>query len=35
MSFTLHYFEVVKLDIIEAKGWYKKQKVGLEKDFAV
>jgi len=35
MGFTLHYFEVVKLDIIEAKDWYKKQKDGLEKDFAI
>jgi len=34
MALTLHYFDAVKLDIIDAKSWYKSQKAGLEKDFA-
>jgi hypothetical protein len=34
MALTLHYLDVVKVDIIEAKDWYKKQKPGLEKEFA-
>ncbi len=34
MALTLHYFDVVKVDVIEAKAWYKHQKSGLEKEFA-
>src|SRR5947209_4804795 len=34
MALSLHYFDVVKSDIKETKDWYKKQKPGLEKDFA-
>ncbi|MGZ3756644.1 MAG: type II toxin-antitoxin system RelE/ParE family toxin [Mucilaginibacter sp.] len=34
MALTLHYLEVVKLDIREAKDWYKHQGSGLDKKFA-
>jgi len=34
MALTLHYFDVVKVDIIEAKDWYKHQRPGLEKEFS-
>ncbi|TSD66968.1 plasmid stabilization system [Inquilinus sp. KBS0705] len=35
MAFTIHYLDVVKTDIKEAKVWYKNQKVGLDKYFAL
>ena len=35
MPYSLLYFNDVRQDIKEAKGWYKKQKAGLEKRFAV
>jgi plasmid stabilization system protein ParE len=35
MAFSLHYYDVVKTDLKEAKDWYRKQKPGLEKKFAV
>jgi plasmid stabilization system protein ParE len=31
---SLHYYDAVKIDLIEVKSWYKNQKAGLEKDFA-
>ncbi|GGE68188.1 plasmid stabilization system protein ParE [Pedobacter psychrotolerans] len=34
MDYSVHFFDEVKLDIREAKDWYKKQKSGLEKHFA-
>jgi plasmid stabilization system protein ParE len=34
MSYSLSYFDVAKIDIREAKAWYKKQQPGLEKRFA-
>jgi plasmid stabilization system protein ParE len=34
MVLSLHYYDIVKLDLIEAKDWYKNQKPGLEKNFA-
>ena len=34
MVLTLHYLEVVKLDVREAKDWYKRQRPGLDKEFA-
>ena len=34
MEFSLFYFDDAKLDVREAKNWYKKQKEGLEKRFA-
>ncbi len=34
MPFTLLYFDEVEIDINEAKTWYKKQKEGLEVEFA-
>ncbi|MFI5139463.1 MAG: type II toxin-antitoxin system RelE/ParE family toxin [Sphingobacteriales bacterium] len=34
MALSLHYYDAVKIDLIEAKSWYKNQKAGLEKDFA-
>jgi plasmid stabilization system protein ParE len=34
MAFSLCYYAVVKTDLIEVKHWYKKQKEGLEKQFA-
>jgi plasmid stabilization system protein ParE len=35
MAFSLHYYDVVKTDLKEAKDWYRKQKPGLEKKFSV
>lgn len=35
MALSLHYLDVVKSDIHEAKDWYKKQKPGLQKEFAL
>ena len=35
MAFSLSYYDVVKTDIIEAKDWYKNQRAGLEKIFAL
>ena len=32
--YRLFYFDEAKTDVIEAKIWYKKQKLGLEKRFA-
>ena len=32
--YSFHYFDWVLIDIQEAKIWYKKQKEGLEVDFA-
>ena len=34
MALSLHYYDVVKTDLIEAKDWYKNQKPGLEKNLA-
>jgi hypothetical protein len=34
MPYTLCYFDEAKLDVREAKAWYKEQKYGLEKRFA-
>jgi plasmid stabilization system protein ParE len=34
VALTLHYFDAVKIDVIEAKAWYKLQQPGLEKKFA-
>ncbi len=34
MPYTLSYFKDVKLDVKDAKVWYKKQQVGLENRFA-
>jgi plasmid stabilization system protein ParE len=31
---TLHYLDIVELDVREAKNWYKHQRSGLEKEFA-
>lgn len=30
MAFSLHYLDVVKIDIKSAKDWYKQQRPGLE-----
>ncbi len=35
MGFTIHYFDIVKSDIKEAKYWYKEQKAGLEREFSL
>ena len=34
MAYQLQYFDEVETDIQEAKTWYKKQKEGLEIEFA-
>lgn len=34
MPYKLTYFDEARLDVKEAKAWYKKQKKGLEKHFA-
>mgnify|MGYP000040089743 CR=1 FL=1 len=34
MAYFLHYFDEVETDVVEAKSWYKKQKNGLEIEFA-
>jgi plasmid stabilization system protein ParE len=34
MPYKLIYFDEARLDVREAKAWYKKQKEGLEKRFA-
>ena len=34
MSFTVINHKEVKNDVFEAKNWYKKQQIGLEKQFA-
>lgn len=34
MPFSIHYFDLVKSDVREAKEWYKNEKPGLDKDFA-
>jgi len=34
MRLSAHYYDVVKIDLIEAKDWYRNQKPGLEKNFA-
>lgn len=35
MDYSVHFFESVKLDIRQAKEWYKNQNPGLEKRFAL
>jgi len=32
--YSLFYFDEVKTDVIDAKAWYKQQRIGLEKRFA-
>jgi hypothetical protein len=34
MTYQLLFFDEVQIDVIEAKGWYKKQKEGLEIGFS-
>ncbi|MFN0049700.1 MAG: type II toxin-antitoxin system RelE/ParE family toxin [Cytophagales bacterium] len=34
MSYSIDYFKEAKIDVREAKTWYKEQKLGLEKRFA-
>ncbi|MFD2286105.1 type II toxin-antitoxin system RelE/ParE family toxin [Pedobacter petrophilus] len=34
MNFSVHFLDKVRLDIREAKEWYKNKKPGLEKRFA-
>ncbi|MDN3582664.1 type II toxin-antitoxin system RelE/ParE family toxin [Mucilaginibacter flavus] len=34
MAYSLHYLDIVKVDLVEAKDWYKNQKPGLEKQFS-
>lgn len=34
MPYKLLYYDEAKMDIKEAKDWYKKQRKGLEKEFA-
>ncbi len=34
MAYSLYYYDVVKIDLIEAKKWYKKHQPGLEIRFA-
>lgn len=34
MSYSLSYFDDARLDVREAKAWYKEQQPGLEKRFA-
>lgn len=33
MAYSLHYLDIVKADLIEAKDWYKNQQPGLDKQF--
>lgn len=33
MVWSIHYFDIVKYDIKEAKDWYRHQKTGFEKEF--
>jgi len=34
MDYSVHFFDEVRLDIREAKEWYRKQQSGLEKHFS-